>query len=145
MYQELPSVAAIIMTRIHSGSMIIPFPITPSGLTSVKKRSTSFWSFLNNFFNNNRKNVSVEVSFTSWLKYSSSVKKKKKQTSLIKSTTLQLKYNQLHFYQGRKCKYKYKRQDKNPFFTVRTVQALVVKTYRKIPKISRSMYKPLQI
>ena len=144
MYQELPSVAAIIMTRIHSGSMIIPFPITPSGLTSVKKRSTSFWSFLNNFFNNNRTNVSVEVSFTSGLKYSSSVKKKK-QTSLIKSTTLQLKYNQLHFYQGRKCKYKCKRQDKNPFFTVRTVQALVVKTYRKIPKISRSMYKPLQI
>ena len=37
MYQELPSVAAIIVTRIHSSSMVIPFPITPSGLTSVKK------------------------------------------------------------------------------------------------------------
>ena len=37
MYQELPFVAAIIITKIHSSSMVIPFPITPSGFTSVKK------------------------------------------------------------------------------------------------------------
>ena len=42
MYQELPFVAAIIITKIHSSSMVIPFAITPSGLTSVKKKIQKF-------------------------------------------------------------------------------------------------------
>ena len=82
MYQELPFVAAIIITKIHSSSMVIPFAITPSGLTAVKKnpkvsacfeqsKGLYFYvptsNFLNNFVNNNRE--CVEVSFTSGLKW----------------------------------------------------------------------------
>ena len=32
------------MTKSHSSSMVIPFPIVTSGLISVKKKSKGFWS-----------------------------------------------------------------------------------------------------
>ena len=36
---HLPFVAAIIMTKSHPSSMVIPFPIVTSGLISVKKKN----------------------------------------------------------------------------------------------------------